>query len=68
MSPSARGCSVGAFRSVSVRVGTADRDGPPPVRIPDLSGEWEVQEEDKSYKAVLDRHAMVCIPGRVDGS
>ena len=28
----------------------------PPVRIPDLSGEWEVQEEDKSYKAVLDRH------------
>jgi hypothetical protein len=27
----------------------------PAVRIPDLSGEWEVQEEDKSYKATLDR-------------
>src|SRR2546425_4383331 len=26
------------------------------VRIPNLSGEWEVQEEDKSYKAVLDRN------------
>ena len=26
------------------------------IRIPDLSGEWEVQEEDKSYKATLDRH------------
>ena len=26
------------------------------VRIPDLSGEWEVQEGDKSYKATLDRH------------
>jgi len=26
------------------------------VRIPNLSGEWEVQEEDKSYKATLDRH------------
>lgn len=23
--------------------------------IPDLSGEWEIQEEDKSYKATLDR-------------
>ncbi len=28
----------------------------PVVRIPDLSGEWEVQEEDKSYKATLDLH------------
>jgi SnoaL-like domain len=28
----------------------------PAVRVPDLSGEWEVQEEDKSYKATLDRH------------
>ena len=26
------------------------------VRMPDLSGEWDVQEEDKSYKATLDRH------------
>jgi hypothetical protein len=26
------------------------------VRIPNLGGEWEVQEEDKSYKAVLDRN------------
>ena len=25
------------------------------VRMPDLSGEWDVQEEDKSYKAMLDR-------------
>ena len=24
--------------------------------VPNLSGEWEVQEEDKSYKAVLDRN------------
>jgi hypothetical protein len=24
--------------------------------MPELSGEWEVQEEDKSYKATLDRH------------
>ena len=23
---------------------------------PDLSGEWEIQEEDKSYQATLDRH------------
>ena len=27
----------------------------PVVWVPDLSGEWEVQEEDKSYKATLDR-------------
>ena len=25
------------------------------AEIPDLSGEWEIQEEDKSYKATLDR-------------
>ncbi len=27
----------------------------PVVRMPDLSGEWEVKEEDKSYKTTLDR-------------
>ncbi|WP_447972834.1 YybH family protein [Nitrospira sp. Kam-Ns4a] len=31
--------------------------GPPPAALtkPDLSGEWEIQEEDKSYTATLDR-------------
>jgi len=31
------------------------KTGGPAHEIPDLSGEWEVQEEDKSYKAMLDR-------------
>ncbi|OLB27212.1 MAG: hypothetical protein AUH95_00440 [Nitrospirae bacterium 13_2_20CM_2_63_8] len=44
--------------SVPVPCASGQQTGPagPAVRMPDLSGEWEVQEEDKSYKAALDRH------------
>ena len=36
--------------SILTAAGTPHEPG-----IPDLSGEWEIQEEDKSYKATLDR-------------
>jgi len=55
-----------SFRAEAAQLAALDpvpcTSGPPTgiagavVRIPDLSGEWEVQEEDKSYKATLDRH------------
>jgi len=55
-----------SFRAEAARLAALDpvpcTSGPPTgigdtvVRIPDLSGEWEVQEQDKSYKATLDRH------------
>lgn len=38
-------------RSIPIQTG----DGSTPAsEVPDLSGEWEIQEEDKSYKATLD--------------
>src|SRR5436309_396198 len=42
--------------SVPVPCALGQQTGPAgaAVRMPDLSGEWEVQEEDKSYKAALD--------------
>jgi ketosteroid isomerase-like protein len=29
---------------------------PGTIKMPDVSGEWEIEEEDKTYRATLDRH------------
>ncbi|MGH7167316.1 MAG: nuclear transport factor 2 family protein [Nitrospiraceae bacterium] len=39
-------------RTIPVQTGAAS---PPASEAPDLSGEWDIQEEDKSYRATLDR-------------
>ena len=38
---------------VSDKVGA---EGMENARVPDVSGEWNIEEEDKSYRAVLDKH------------
>lgn len=46
----------------SILVAGADPPGPQPAassavaEVPNLSGEWEIQEDDKSYRASLDRN------------
>src|SRR5205807_9703843 len=52
---------------VPCAVGQPTGTAGPAIRIPDLSGEWEVQEGDKSYKPTLDRHGnglYACQSGR----
>lgn len=54
-----------SFRNASVAMPVAEQDGSAPrpaaestessAAMPSVSGEWEIQEEDKSYKATLDR-------------
>jgi hypothetical protein len=52
----AEAAPLAVFDPVPCAAGQQTGTAGPAVRIPDLSGEWEVQEEDKSYKATLDRH------------
>jgi hypothetical protein len=41
------------WMGASGKVGAEGLDNAP---SPDVSGEWDIEEEDKSYKAVLDKH------------
>ena len=54
---SSRGASDGMALADHVRIVPvqASVGSAPASEAPDLSGEWEIQEEDKSYRAMLDR-------------
>jgi hypothetical protein len=45
----------GAVSAASVSDAGPSGSVPPPVETADLSGEWDIQEEERSYRAVLNR-------------
>jgi len=45
--------ALSLWAGVSEQVGA---ESPEVARSPDVSGEWDIEEEDKTYRAVLDKH------------
>lgn len=47
---------TGPFSSATKSASVQTVSATTPAGMPDLSGEWEIQEEDKTYRATLDRN------------